>query len=184
MFSAVKMGGVALHRRARRGEEVVREPRRVRIDRLTLLAYEPPLAEIDVECGPGTYVRALAADLGALFGCGAHLASLRRLGSGPFTLADAVLMVDLEAARMQGPAALEARFVPAARALGIPVITLVPDGIRRILHGSEIAIPAGTPNVPRLAAVDAAGELIAIVEPRAGRMLGPVRVLLREARRD
>lgn len=184
MFSAVKIGGVALHRLARRGEEVVRAPRPVRIDRVTLLAYAPPLAEIEVECGPGTYVRALAADVGTLLGCGAHLASLRRLGSGPFTLTDAVSMADLEAARVNGPAALEARLVPPARALGIPVITLVPDGVRRILHGNEIAIPAGTPNVPRLAAVDPEGVLIAIVEARPGRMLGPVRVLIRETGRD
>ncbi len=180
MYSAVKRGGVALHRLARRGEEVEREPRRIRIDAITVLSVRLPVLEIDVRCGPGTYVRALAADLGTRLGCGAHLASLRRLGSGPFTLDGAVSMAELEAACENGPAAVESRLMPPAGALGIPVLTLVPDGVRRIVHGNEIAIPPGAPAATRFAAVDQSGALVAILEPRAGRMLGPVRVLRRE----
>src|SRR5262245_10137393 len=74
MFSALKQGGVRLYERARAGEEVDRAPRRVRIDQLELLAFEPPRFRIAVGCSKGTYVRSLVADLGTALGCGAHLA--------------------------------------------------------------------------------------------------------------
>ncbi len=89
MYSAVKQGGVPLYRLARRGEEVERAPRKVRIDAFTLLRYDPPEAEVEVVCSPGTYVRVLAAEIGTRLGCGAFLQSLCRLRSGPFELAQA-----------------------------------------------------------------------------------------------
>lgn len=177
MFSAVKKHGIALHRLARRGEEVEREPRRVRIDRIDVIGYEAPVLELEVVCSPGTYVRTLAADLGMALGCGAHLASLRRLASGPFTTDEAVPFSELEAAREAGPSALEARLVPAATALGFPLVRLAEEGVRRILHGAEIALPPGTPNAVHFAGVDEAGDLVAILAPRPGRMLAPARVI-------
>ena len=89
MYSAVKKDGVPLHRLARRGEQVEREPKSVTVHQIELLHYEAPDAEISVDCGPGTYVRTLAADLGAALSCGAHLASLRRLCSGSFEITQA-----------------------------------------------------------------------------------------------
>ena len=94
MFSAVKKDGVPLHKLAREGREVAREPKRVRIERFALRKYDPPRLEIEVECSGGTYVRVLAADLGERLGCGAHLADLRRTRSGPFTLDQAQLARD------------------------------------------------------------------------------------------
>jgi len=73
MFSAIKQGGVRLYHRARAGEEVERAPRRVRIDRLELLAFEPPTIRVAIECSKGTYVRSLIADIGTALGCGAHM---------------------------------------------------------------------------------------------------------------
>src|SRR5256885_13749986 len=67
MVSAVKVGGRRLHELARRGEEVERAPRRVRVDRIDVEAFEPgpyPAATVLVECSSGTYVRSLAADIG------------------------------------------------------------------------------------------------------------------------
>ncbi|HEY5923360.1 MAG TPA: tRNA pseudouridine(55) synthase TruB [Kofleriaceae bacterium] len=87
MFSAIKQGGVRLYHRARAGEEVERAPRRVRIDRLELLAFEPPTIRVAIACSKGTYVRSLVADIGTALGCGAHMAELRRTRSGKFTLA-------------------------------------------------------------------------------------------------
>jgi tRNA pseudouridine55 synthase len=92
MVSALKVDGRRLHELAREGKEVEREPRPVRIDRYELEEFTPglfPTATVLVECSSGTYVRTLAADLGIALGGHAHLASLRRLRVGGFTLADA-----------------------------------------------------------------------------------------------
>ena len=102
MFSALKHGGEPLYRYARAQRQVDRQPRRVTIHRLQLLAFQPPLVAIEVECGKGTYIRALAHDLGQQLGCGAHLSALARLRVGPFSLDDACSLVELEAAFQEG----------------------------------------------------------------------------------
>ena len=92
MVSAVKVGGRRLHQLAREGVDVERAPRRVRVDRFVVEDFEPgpyPEATVLVECGSGTYVRSLAADLGGALGGCADLATLRRLSIGSFTLAEA-----------------------------------------------------------------------------------------------
>jgi tRNA pseudouridine55 synthase len=107
MVSAVKVGGRRLHELARAGEEIERAPRPVRVDRFDVVAFEPgpyPQADVEVECGSGTYIRSLAADLGAALGGCAHLKSLRRTRVGSFTLAEALrdlerVDVDAEQAR-------------------------------------------------------------------------------------
>ena len=98
LFSAIKLAGEPLYRYARSGREVQPRPRRVVIHRLQLLAFQPPLLTIELECGKGTYVRSLAHDLGQRLGCGAHLATLVRLRVGPFTLEDACTLPHLEQA--------------------------------------------------------------------------------------
>ncbi|HSN28064.1 MAG TPA: tRNA pseudouridine(55) synthase TruB, partial [Kofleriaceae bacterium] len=70
MYSAIKQGGKRLYHLARAGEEVEREPRRIRIAELFLLAWEPPRARIAISCSKGTYIRSLIADLGTDVGCG------------------------------------------------------------------------------------------------------------------
>jgi tRNA pseudouridine55 synthase len=102
MFSALKYNGEPLYRYARAQRQVERQARRVTIHRLQLLAYQPPLVTIEVECGKGTYIRALAHDLGQQLGCGAHLAALARLRVGSFTLEDACSLPELEAAFQEG----------------------------------------------------------------------------------
>jgi tRNA pseudouridine55 synthase len=82
MFSAIKIDGVPLYKRAREGEEVEREPRFIRISGFDLTSWESPVLGFRVHCSKGTYVRTLAHDLGARLGCGAHLRSLRRISSG------------------------------------------------------------------------------------------------------
>ncbi len=98
MYSAIQRGGRRLYELARAGQEVAREPRPVTIDRLALIAWEPPDAELEIACSPGTYIRSLAHDLGQALGTGAHLAALRRVASGHFTVEDAVCWDELEAA--------------------------------------------------------------------------------------
>lgn len=89
MVSAVKKDGVPLYKLARKGLEVEREPRLIHIYRFCFSSYEEPLGRFQIACTKGTYVRSLAHDLGQKLGCGAHLATLRRLKSGKFDVTNA-----------------------------------------------------------------------------------------------
>jgi tRNA pseudouridine55 synthase len=90
MVSAIKMNGVPLYKLARKGIEVVREPRLIHIYNFRFTQYQEPLGQFRVACTKGTYVRSIAHDLGQKLGCGAHLATLRRSVSGKFDVADAL----------------------------------------------------------------------------------------------
>lgn len=99
MVSAIRVGGKRLHELARAGREVERPTRQVRIDTLAVTGFRTgsqPEADIEVECSSGTYIRALAADLGAALRGGAHLGTLRRTRVGSFTLAEAHSISDIE----------------------------------------------------------------------------------------
>jgi len=101
MVSALKVGGERLHEKARRGEEVARDPRPVTVHELVLDGFTPgerAEASFLVTCSAGTYVRTLAHDVGELLGVGGSLLSLRRLANGPFTSDEAVTLDQLEAA--------------------------------------------------------------------------------------
>lgn len=98
MVSALKVDGERLHEKARRGEEVVREPRPVTVHDLVLDAFTPgerAAASFLVTCSAGTYVRTLAHDVGELLGVGGSLTRLRRLANGHFTTDDAVTLEEL-----------------------------------------------------------------------------------------
>jgi tRNA pseudouridine55 synthase len=90
MVSAVKRQGQPLYKLARQGVRVERAPRSVEVNELVLNAWNPPSLDLEITCSPGTYVRALARDLGDELGCGAHLTALVRLASGDFELEDAI----------------------------------------------------------------------------------------------
>jgi tRNA pseudouridine55 synthase len=89
MVSAVKKAGVPLYKLARKGIEVAREPRLIHIYNFRFTAYQEPIAHFRLACTKGTYVRTVAHELGQKLGCGAHLATLRRIASGKFDVADA-----------------------------------------------------------------------------------------------
>lgn len=95
MYSAVKVDGEPLYKRARRGDDVLREPRRVTVSRLHVAGFEPPDVRLEIECSKGTYIRALAESMGEALGCGAVLASLRRTCSGRFALDQATALDEL-----------------------------------------------------------------------------------------
>jgi tRNA pseudouridine55 synthase len=176
MFSAVKVGGVPLHRMAREGQEVPRAPKKVRIDALTLLDYAPPRARIEVLCSTGTYVRSLAADVGAALGCGGFLAALRRTRSGPFRIEDAAPVEQLEELAASGR--LEARLIPPVNVLGMPVVRLEAPDERRVRNGNDVTLAGvALPPEGRVAGVGPGGELVAVLEIRPGRRLQPLRVL-------
>jgi tRNA pseudouridine55 synthase len=90
MVSAVKIDGVPLYKLARKGLEVERKERLVHVYSFQFSAYAQPIAHFRIACTKGTYVRSLAHDLGQKIGCGAHLATLRRLRSGRFDVAQAL----------------------------------------------------------------------------------------------
>lgn len=96
MYSALKHQGQRLYELARAGIEVERQEREVEVFRLEMVAWQPPLLTVEVECGKGTYIRSLAHDLGQALGCGAHLRELARLKSGPFDIGDSLTIPQLE----------------------------------------------------------------------------------------
>ncbi|MBW2493704.1 MAG: tRNA pseudouridine(55) synthase TruB [Deltaproteobacteria bacterium] len=175
MYSAVKRAGVPLHKLARAGKQVERAPKKVRIDRVELISYRAPIAELEVDCSPGTYVRTLADDLGRLLGCGAHLRNLRRRRSGPFAL-DAALPPD-QLAEAAEAGKIERYLVPAADVLGLEVVQLGPEEARRVEHGGEVGAPARLVAGARVAALKPGGDLLAVMEVMPGRRLKPLRVL-------
>jgi tRNA pseudouridine55 synthase len=135
LYAALHHNGQRLYELARAGVVVERPARPVTIDRLELLDWAPPLATIDVQCSAGTYIRALARDLGVALGCGAHLRSLRRTAVGSFVIDEAVPLAELEG----DAAALAAHLLPPERAIaGWPAITLHADEAQRVQHGQAL----------------------------------------------
>jgi tRNA pseudouridine55 synthase len=96
MYSARKVNGKRLYELAREGIEVEREAREITIEEARLEKWEAPEATIFVRCSKGTYIRTIAATLGEVLGCGAHLSALRRLSSGRLSIAQAVKLEDIE----------------------------------------------------------------------------------------
>jgi tRNA pseudouridine55 synthase len=102
MFSALKHRGQPLYKLARAGVTVERKSRTVKVHRLELVSWQPPVATLEIECSKGTYIRSLAHDLGQSLGCGAYLKSLVRTRCGIFDIRDAVSIAQLEEAFHQG----------------------------------------------------------------------------------
>lgn len=96
MYSAIQIAGQRMYDLARQGQTIELEPRTVEIDRIEVLAWQPPIVTLDVLCGKGTYIRSLARDLGAALGCGAHLAALGRTQVGPLSIDSAVPLATLQ----------------------------------------------------------------------------------------
>lgn len=136
MHSALKQGGVPLYELARRGETVERAGRSVDIRALTLIGFDGDVVDLDVVCSKGTYVRTLAEDLGEELGCGAHVAALRRVGIGPFEVAQAVTLDALEAL---SEAQRDERLLPVdALVLHLPRVELRADEARRFMNGGDV----------------------------------------------
>lgn len=162
MVSAVKIGGRRLHELARAGEEVERTPRPVHVDRFEVVSFTPgpyPEADVVVECGSGTYVRSLAADLGAALGGCAHLGALRRTRVGSFTLDEARPLVEIQA---DPPAAV----LPLATAVrDLERVDLDDERARAVAHGVAFAAGALAVRGPGpYALVDPSGALLAVYD--------------------
>jgi tRNA pseudouridine55 synthase len=97
MYSAIKIDGVPLYKSARKGEDVEREPRFIRVQSWDVTRFGLPQFDFRLRCTKGTYVRTLAHDLGQKLGCGAHLAALRRTATDKFNVAQALTIEQIQA---------------------------------------------------------------------------------------
>lgn len=163
-FSARHVAGRRLYELARRGEAAPRMATQVTVHSLELVSSAAGTLEVLVRCSPGTYVRALARDLGERLGTGAHLTALRRTRSGAFDLSQAVSGDGLSgAARM---------LVPMSALLSeLPAVRVDEEGRRLVGHGRELGrevVVEGFPEGPvdRVRVLDARGELVALAVPR------------------
>jgi tRNA pseudouridine55 synthase len=167
--SAIKVDGKRSYARVRAGEDVQLAARPVTVHRFEVLATRraehdrTPVLDVDVEvdCSSGTYVRALARDLGGVLGVGGHLTALRRTRVGPFGLADAATLEAMAA---------ELRVVPvadAARAL-FPVRAVGDDEVVELGFGRRLPAAASDGERPVVAALAADGRLIALLAERDG----------------
>lgn len=167
--SAIKVDGKRAYARARAGEQVELKARPVTVSRLDVVAVRPEGAcldvDLDVECSSGTYVRAIARDLGASLGVGGHLTSLRRTRIGGYSIDDAVVLGD------EAPALMS--MAEAAR-LSFPVLEVSAETARDIGYGRPlpIAVPASPTGL-----IGPSGDLLALYAP-AGEGSKPVAVLV------
>lgn len=171
-FSAKKVAGERMYDVARRGGVVDLKPVAVRVERLDLLRYDPPDAEVAVDCSSGTYVRAIARDVGRSLGTGGHLVRLRREGIGSFDVGAALSLEELAE-----PAAVARALIQPGEAVGhLPRVVVSAEHVRSLGNGGAVPAPPGSEEGP-LALVDAEGTLLALGE-RAGEMVRPRKVFL------
>jgi tRNA pseudouridine55 synthase len=109
MYSAIKIDGVPLYKSARKGEEIVREPRFIRVMSFDLTRFAPPQLDFRLRSSKGTYVRTIAHDLGQKLGCGAHLSALRRTATDRFNISQALTLDAIEALSIPE---IEKRLIP------------------------------------------------------------------------
>jgi tRNA pseudouridine55 synthase len=143
-FSARKTGGVIAHRAARAGSPVEAPPRSVTVEAIDLLASERGDGWLDlrcdIRCGPGTYIRSIARDLGDRLGCGGHLHALRRTEAAGLRVGDAVTPSRLEELAAEGR--LAEAILPVGPLLHLPELRLDADAANRFVHGSAVQMPA------------------------------------------
>jgi tRNA pseudouridine55 synthase len=137
VFSAIKKEGVPVYRKARAGENPLLAERPARILSLVLQEVSLPYATLAVTCGRGTYIRSLAADIGRTLGCGAHVARLRRLRSGLFTLEQAVTLEEFAKRAEKGT--IEEKILPLRDSVELAAwIQIPPEAAERIRQGRTL----------------------------------------------
>jgi tRNA pseudouridine55 synthase len=139
MFSAVKVKGKPLYRMARMGIEVEREEKEIEIFDLQIEDIALPVVHFKISCSRGTYIRALARDIGREIGCGAHLISLRRTRSGPFRIEQAIPLSRVKT--IQGAEALRSYLIPLKEALfDLPEMIGDDHLVRKVRYGKEMVV--------------------------------------------
>lgn len=174
-FSAVKVAGARAYDLAREDADFALEARPLWVESLRLIdCPDPDHATLEMVCGKGGYVRAIARDLGETLGCLGHVTTLHRLWSGPFTL-DGALTPDEIEAEARTPA-LDARLLPLEAGLGgLPEARLSPEGVTRLRNGNPGAVTRTDAGYGDLAWASDRGKAIGLGTYRSG-MLHPTRV--------
>jgi tRNA pseudouridine55 synthase len=163
-FSAIKIKGERAYDLARDGEVVELQPRTVEIDRLSLVHHEGDRSVLEADCGKGTYVRAIARDLGRALGCLGHIAALRRTRVGPFSEEDAVVVDDLAT----DPAALR----PVEMALSeIPSVAVSRDMAARLMRGQSIILRGRDAPLSGKIYATCGGVLVAVGDVERGELV-------------
>jgi tRNA pseudouridine55 synthase len=166
-YSALKVGGQAAYKLARRGEAVQLAARPVEIHAIDVLHYAYPELDLRVRCGSGTYVRSLGRDVAEALGTGAVMAALRRLAIGGFCVDEAVSLDRLS------PEVIHERLLPPTMALGqMPQVVIDEQEATRLSRGQSI-MNRWQVRGAEIAATDSAGRLAAILKASAAMHLQP-----------
>ena len=170
MYSALHHQGERLYKIARRGEQVEREPRSVRISSLQLLKFTTDTLTLKVACSKGTYIRSLVEDIGNKLGCGAHVSSLRRTGVEPLIEPEMVTLERLELLAKEGDATLLSCLIPTDQAIAHwPDVELNADQTQSILFGQALAWQGKDMDKLRLYGDN--GQFIGLGRIESGRLL-------------
>jgi tRNA pseudouridine55 synthase len=164
VYSAIKIDGERAYDRARDGEALVMAPREIVVHSLRLVSFQPDLAVLEAVCGKGTYVRAIARDLGRLLGCRGHVVLLERTRVGPFTIESSVTLDELAAPDC------ERRAMRPIEA-GLAEMTNLPvdrDGAAQLRRGGKLLIRGAQLPTEGVAWVSCFGEPIALGRIEAG----------------
>lgn len=177
-YSAVRVAGRKAYEIARHGEKPELRSRRVTIHRIELVAWDEadpmrPVATIEVGCSAGTYIRAIARDLGDLLGSGGYLAALTRTASGPFTLDAAHSLDEVRAALANGR--VEGMLLPMDTGLAFPELTLSPEELVPFARGQQLRRAGALPGEGLVRVRDGGGRLVAIARVADG-VLAPEKV--------
>jgi tRNA pseudouridine55 synthase len=174
-FSAKKVDGKPAYKAARRGEAVVLKPVTLMVHEFVLGDIAGGYAEFTLSISAGGYVRSVAHDLGLALGCGAHLARLRRVAAGPFTLGDALTLEEICAKAAEG--SLE-RSLPHPRTLlpALPSTTVEPWIAGRLRNGNTANLPEFS-TAPLAKVFEGQRDLVAIARRVAGTLFQPIVVL-------
>jgi tRNA pseudouridine55 synthase len=160
-FSALKVAGTRAHDLARSGQDVQLEARPVRIDAIRLTAYAWPFADVEVDCGKGTYIRSIARDVGAKLGCGGLVQVLRRTRVGPFVAEQGTGLA-------ANPANI--KLLPMAAAVaGLRQLRIGADDAKRLRQGQPISCTVGADG-EEIAVLNEAGELVGIGVSQPGQL--------------
>ncbi|CEJ11438.1 tRNA pseudouridine synthase B [bacterium YEK0313] len=179
-FSAIKVDGERAYDLARDGEAVELAARPITIDSLKLVSFSPEAAAFEAECGKGTYVRAIARDLGRDLGCFGHVTALRRTRVGPFGENDTVSLDELRELQEGriGDQSLEDALLPVEAALAeVPEVQVTRDAAARLTRGQSAILRGRDAPLAGTVWVSAGGDPVAVCEVERGELV-PKRVFV------
>ena len=176
IFSAKKIGGIAAHKLARAGKEVAVKPAKIFIHRFILTGMEDQTVSFEMTISAGGYVRSVAHELGAMAGCGAHLASLRRTRAGVFSLEHSITVETLKAVAGDKEAIESLLPHPRSMLVEMPSVTVDDQAAGRLRNGMQVNLPEFS-SAPLIKVFTSPTDLVAIAKRVAGTLTQPIVVI-------